>query len=102
MMDFEGKEELIRMVGENYRKEEIMAALMEQLQVMAQAYDQLAIQVGLPSNETANVQAMIQQVMAAEAGGGGIGTAVDMPEVGGESSITKKAREGAASVASPV
>lgn len=102
MMDFEGKEELIRMVGENYRKEELLSAVMEQLLVTAQSYDKLAAQVGIPSSEAANVQAMIQQIMASEAGGGGMGEAAAIPDVGGESSITKNAREGAASIASPV
>lgn len=100
MMDFEGKEELIRMVGENYRVEELMTALLEQMMVMAQSYDQLSAAVGVPSNETANAQALAQQVMGATAGGGNTAAAV-VPERSGESSFTKNAREEAASAASP-
>lgn len=100
MMDFEGKEELIRMVGENYRVEELMNALLEQMMVMAQSYDQLSAAVGVQSNETANAQALAQQVMGATAGGGRAAAAV--PDLSGESSITKNARVEAANAASPV
>lgn len=100
MMDFEGKEELIRMIGENESRQELLSALLQQMLVMAQAYDALAADMGIPSNETASVQALAQQVMGASeasvAGG-----AADVSAVSGESAVTKNAREGAASAASP-
>ncbi len=100
VMDFEGKEELIRMVGANDRRQQLITAVMEQMIVMAQAYDQLAASLGIPSNETANVAAMAQQVMGAGSAGNGM-TGAAVPNVGSEPSYTKNAREEAASVASP-
>ena len=101
MMDFEGKEELIRMVGANDQRQQLIAAVMEQMIVMAQAYDQLAASAGIQSNETANVAAMAEQVLGASSGGGGMAGAAAVPDVSSEPSFTKNAREEAASVASP-
>lgn len=102
MMDFEGKEELIRMIGENRDQQELLAAIMEQLIAMAQAYDNLAADVGIESNETEQAQALAQQVLSGGAMQAGAPRAAEVPETSGESSVTKNAREGAASVASPV
>lgn len=102
MMDFEGKEELIRMIGENRDQQELLSAIMEQLVAMAQAYDNLAADVGIESNETEQAQALAQQVLSGGAMQAGTQRAAEVPETSGESSVTKNAREGAASVASPV
>ena len=101
MMDFEGKDELIRMVGENYNVNELLNALMEQLLVTAQSYDQLAANVGIESNQTASVQNIIQQVQAAIATGDRMTGAAQVPEAIAEPAQMKKAREGAAGAASP-
>lgn len=101
MMDFEGKEELISMVGANDQRQQLIAAVMEQMIVMAKAYDQLAASAGIQSNETANVAAMAEQVLGASSGGGGMTRAAAVPDVSSEPSFTKNAREEAASVASP-
>jgi hypothetical protein len=102
MMDFEGKEELIRMIGENRDHQELLAAIMEQLIAMAQAYDNLAADGGIESHETEQAQALAQQVLSGGAMQAGTPRAAEVPETSGESSVTKNAREGAASVASPV
>lgn len=102
MMDFEGKEELIRMIGENRDQQELLAAIMEQLIAMAQAYDNLAADVGIESHETEQAQALAQQVLSGGAMQAGTPRAAEVPETSGESSVTKNAREGAASVASPM
>lgn len=102
MMDFEGKEELIRMIGENRDQQELLSAIMEQMLAMAQAYDSLAADVGIQSNETEQAQALAQQVLSGGAMQAGTPRAAEVPETSGESSVTKNAREGAASVASPM
>lgn len=102
MMDFEGKEELIRMIGENQSRQELLSAIMEQMLAMAQAYDSLAADVGIESNETEQAQALAQQVLSGGAMQAGTPRAAEVPETSGESSVTKNAREGAASIASPV
>ena len=102
MMDFEGKEELIRMIGENRDQQELLSAILEQMVAMAQAYDNLAADVGIESNETEQAQALAQQVLSGGAMQTGTPRAAEVPETSGESSVTKNAREGAASVASPM
>lgn len=102
MMDFEGKEELIRMIGENRDQQELLSAILEQMVAMAQAYDNLAADVGIESNETEQAQALAQQVLSGGAMQAGTPRAAEVPETSGESSVTKNAREGAASVASPM
>ena len=103
LMDFEGKEELIRMVGENDQRQELMEAILNQMLVMAQSYDKMAASCGIESNQTENVQAMMQQVLASGMYGREepySSASVNPPS--GESSVTKKAREEAASAASPM
>jgi hypothetical protein len=101
MMDFEGKEELIQMIGQNYRVNELMQSITGYAQTLAAEYDKLAAAVGIESNEAANAQAMAAQVSGAVSGGAP-GAEAKIPEAVGESAVTKKAREGAAAAASPV
>lgn len=103
MMDFEGKQELIRMVGENDQRQELMEAILQQMMVMAQSYDKLAAGAGIESNQTDNVQAMMKQILTSGIYGNEASTSSsEVTAVSGESSLTKKAREEAASAASPV
>lgn len=98
LMDFDNKEELVRMVGENNHKEEMMGALLEYLMTLAQSYDQMAASMGVPSNEAANVAAMAQEI--AEGESPGVGGAAAMPAQQSRNVMTS-AREGAASAATP-
>lgn len=99
MMDFDGKEEVLGMVEENDQRQQLMQALVEYALSIAQGFDQMLAERGVQSNETANVVALAEQVMGATASG--TSGRATVPELSGESSVTKKAREETASAASP-
>jgi hypothetical protein len=99
-MDFEGKEELIRMVTENDNRQQLIQAVLDYMMQLGAAYDQMSKAMGAQSNEAQNVAAMAEQVMnAGFAGAAGVGA--QMPAMSGESAVTQKARKEAAAVASP-
>lgn len=101
LMDFDGKEKLIRMLNENQQTQEQKKILCNALIQYAGVIDELNANRGVQTNYTQQTQAVVQQVLS---GGGApaVGGA-EMPSVGvGESTATKKAREKAASAAAPV
>ena len=100
VMDFDGQEEMVRMVSDNDTRAEKMAALGEYAATLGRAIDQINAQRGLRTNYAQQAQATVQQLLS---GGGGAGTAPEMPEElqGGESGIVARAREEAASVSTP-
>jgi hypothetical protein len=99
MMDFDGKEELVAMLGDNLAEQEQKEMLGEALMQYAQVIDELNADRGVPSNYAQQTQAVVAQVLG---GGQEAGqTAAAMPQTGGESSITQNARMEAASAASP-
>lgn len=100
MMDFDGKEELIRMIGQNQQTQEQKEALGNALMQYAQVIDELNADRGVQSDYTSQTQAVVAQMLS----GGGVsasGQAMQMPSVGGEAAGTRRAREEAASAASP-
>lgn len=99
LMDFEGKEEMNRMLAENDNREELLRAALEVYVAQAQAYDELAASVGAPTGATEQAQALVAQVTGGQGmGGGGMAS---LPSLSGESSYTKNARKEAAAAASP-
>ena len=100
LMDFEGKEELIRMVTENDNRQQVIQAVMDYMMQLGTAYDQMSAAMGAQSNEAQNVAAMAEQVMAAGFAAPK-GAGAQMPAMSGESAVTQKARKEAAAVASP-
>lgn len=99
LMDFDGKEELISMIGDNMAEQEQKEMLGEALMQYAQVIDELNADRGVPSNYAQQTQAVVAQVL-----GGGQPTSqapAALPQTGGESSVTKNARMEAASAASP-
>ena len=101
LMDFDGKEKLIRMLGQNMHTEEEKESLCNALLQYANVIDELNADRGVQSNYTQQTQAVIQQVLSG--GGEPAVTGAEIPDVGvSESTATRKAREKAASAASPV
>ena len=99
MMDFDGKEELIAMLGDNLAEQEQKEMLGDALMQYAQVIDELNADRGVPSNYAQQTQAIVAQALA-----GGQPTSqapAALPQTGGESSVTKNARMEAASAASP-
>ena len=99
MMDFSGKEELIRMLTENDRRQELLGAVLGELRAMAEAYDTLSRCHGIPSDEASSVEALIARIPAGIAAPSPLTT---LSLAGGESVGMKEARATAADAASPV
>ncbi len=100
MMDFEGKEELIRMVGENQESQEQKEMLGEALIQYAQVIDDLNADRGVVSNFVEQTKAVVSQFLS-NVETGLTNRAELSSTIAGESPVTKNAREGAASVATP-
>lgn len=100
LMDFEGKEELIRMITENDNRQQLIQSVLDYMIQLGTAYDQMLAQMGQQSNEAQNVAVMAEQVMG-EGFAGAAGAGARMPTASGESAVTQKARKEAAAVASP-
>ena len=101
MMDFDGKEELIRMIGENLQEQEQKEALGNALMQYAQVIDELNADSGVQSDYTAQTPAVVAQMLSGSQPQGG-GAPAEMPVSGGvESANVRNAREEAASAASP-
>ena len=99
LMDFDGKEELVRMIGQNQRVQEQLQMMGNALVEYASMIDELNEDRGVPSDYTAQTQQVVDQMMAGGPHGSqmpGLPT-IDSRETAG----TRKAREGAASAASP-
>ena len=99
VMDFDGQEDMLRMIGENDTRAEKIAALGEYATTLGSAIDQINAQRGIRSNYAQQTQAMVQGLL----GGGGSGAVAEMPAQlpGGPAGIVAKAREEAAGVSTP-
>lgn len=99
MSKFDGKEELIRMIGENKADQEQKDMLGNALIQYAQVIDELNADRGVQTNYTAETQQMIGQMLS---GGNVPGQGVQIPVTESrEAAGTRRAREEAASAASP-
>lgn len=99
MMDFDGKEELIRMIGQNLQEQEQKEALGKALMQYAQMIDELNADRGVQSDYTSQTQAVVAQMLA---GGNVPGQSAQIPMTDSrEATGTRRAREEAASAASP-
>jgi hypothetical protein len=99
VMDFDGQEDMIRMISENDTRAEKIAALGEYAQTLGSAIDQINALRGIQSNYAQQTQAMVQGLLS----GGGSGAVAEMPAdlPGGPTGIVAKAREEAAGVSTP-
>ena len=100
-MDFDKREEILRMVGENDNRQQVLQALIDYTLQIGQAYDQVMAASGVKSNEAQNIAMMAEQILGANYAGKGAGSRAAVPDMSGESSITQNARKEAASIASP-
>lgn len=99
LMDFDGKEELVRMIGENQQTQEQKEALANALMQYAQVIDELNADRGVQSNYAAQTQQIVAQFLG---GAAQPAQPAEMPDnTGMEASTTRKAREQAAGAASP-
>ena len=101
MMDFAGKEELLRVLGENDRRRELLSAVLGELSALALAYDELSARMGLPSEEAVSVQALITRILGSDAIAGD-SPSFPLATGAGERRAVTEARRRSAETATPV